>query len=193
MKLERLIGTWSNTMQIGNRTYVCSYCDDKVGPNMGYFNNVPAPNMATILICSSCNRPTLFEGNKQSPAPAFGAKVDHLPSDVESLYEEARQCMQVKAYTCAVLGLRTLLSHIAVERGAEKGLSFQAYVTYLVEKGLAPAGSIDWVDSIRERGNEAAHDLEIMDRKQTEQVISFAEMILKFLYEFPARVKPGGS
>jgi hypothetical protein len=96
--------------------------------------------------------------------------------------------MKVGAFTCAVLGLRTLLSHIAVEKGADPGKSFQYYVKHLTENGYAPAGSTGWVDSIRGRGNEAAHDLEVMDRDRAEQVISFAEMILKFLFEFPARV-----
>jgi len=185
MPRTRLNGMWNNPTVIGPRTYVCSFCDDKVGPNAGYHMNVPNQ---IILICSGCNRPTFFEGDEQSPAPAFGAEVSSVPPDISTLYNEARQCMQVKAYTCSVLGLRTLLSHIAVERGAAQGLSFQAYVKYLTEKGYAPAGSETWVDSIRERGNEAAHDLEIMDRARAEQVISFAEMILLFIYEFPARV-----
>jgi hypothetical protein len=77
----------------------------------------------------------------QSPSPAFGEPVQHVPTEISKLYDEARNCMKVAAYSCAVLGLRTLLAHIAVERGAPSGKPFAAYVKFLTEKGFAPAGS----------------------------------------------------
>jgi hypothetical protein len=184
-KVDRLQATWNGPGVLTSVSFVCGYCGDKVGASQGYASNV---SNYKIAICPTCNKPTFLEGSKATPARAFGSPVAHVPEKVSQIYEEARRCMTVNSPTCAVLALRTLLAHIAVERGAKAGLSFQAYVKYLTENGFAPAGSGGWVDSIRERGNEAAHDLEIMNHEQAEQVISFAEMILKFLYEFPARV-----
>jgi hypothetical protein len=46
------------------------------------------------------------------------------------------------------------------------------------------------VDHIRKKGNEANHEIAIMSRTDAEELISFIEMLLKFMYEFPARIPP---
>lgn len=187
MKTPPMQGQWTQPQVVGPISYVCGYCGDRVASNQGY---QVSGSGARLHICGGCARPSFFEGSNQTPAPSFGAKVEHVPSDANALYDEARRCMQVEAYTCAVLALRTLISHIAVERGAPKNQSFLAYVKYLVDQGFVPPGSDQWIDTIRTSGNDAAHDLEIMDRARAEQLISFAELILKFIYEFPGRVAP---
>jgi hypothetical protein len=113
-----------------------------------------------------------------------------LPSDVEALYQEARSCMKVNSYTSAVITCRKLLMHIAVEKGADKGKSFLEYVDYLSQKGYVPPDGKGWVDHIRTKGNEANHEIKIMSPPDAGDLISFAEMLLKFVYEFPAKMKP---
>ncbi len=91
------------------------------------------------------------------------------------------------SYTAAVLCCRKLLMHIAVANGAEDSLTFAQYVAHLSAKGFVPPGAKEWVDHIRDKGNEANHEIVIMTKEEAERLISFCEMLLKIIYEFPAR------
>jgi hypothetical protein len=44
------------------------------------------------------------------------------------------------------------------------------------------------VDYIRTKGNEANHEITIMSDEDAKDLITFSEMLLKFVYEFPAKV-----
>jgi hypothetical protein len=63
------------------------------------------------MICPVCGGPTYFnEHGVQFPGIAFGNPVEHLPVGVRELYEEARNCCSVAAYTSTVLAARKLLT-----------------------------------------------------------------------------------
>ncbi len=78
--------------------------------------------------------------------------------------------------------------NIAVTQGAEAGKSFISYVEYLANHGYVPPNGKGWVDHIRKKGNEATHEIALMQQSDAEELISFAEMLLKFIYEFPAKI-----
>jgi hypothetical protein len=107
---------------------------------------------------------------------------------LEALYEEARRSCSINAYTGSVLCCRKLLMNIAVSNGAQEGLKFIEYVEYLADKGFVPPNGKTWVDHIRKKGNEATHEIALMDKGAAEDLIAFSEMLLKFIYEFPSRV-----
>lgn len=79
--------------------------------------------------------------------------------------------------------------HIAVSKGAKGGLKFVEYVDYLVDNNLAPSGAKEWVTHIKNKGNEANHEIVLMSRPDAEELITFLEMLMKFIYEFPERMK----
>ena len=130
---------------------------------------------------------------KQYPGAPFGNEVASVPEDVAKLYAEARACMTVNSFTSAVLTCRKLLMHIAVEKGAPTGKSFLEYVDYLAQKNYVPPDGKGWVDYIRTKGNEANHEIKIMSKDDASDLIMFLEMLLKFIYEFPSKVKPSVS
>jgi len=78
--------------------------------------------------------------------------------------------------------------NLAVSKGAGAGESFLRYVEFLAASGFVPPDGKGWVDHIRDKGNEANHEVKIMSREEAEQLISFSEMLLKFVFEFPARI-----
>jgi hypothetical protein len=80
--------------------------------------------------------------------------------------------------------------HLAVEKGAAVGQSFLDYVEYVAQKGFIPPDGKGWVDHIRTKGNEANHEIKIMAPADAADLIAFSEMLLKFVYEFPAKIKP---
>ncbi|HWR59399.1 MAG TPA: DUF4145 domain-containing protein [Thermodesulfovibrionales bacterium] len=144
-----------------------------------------------IHLCHFCESPTYFDENgKQFPGSPYGDAVKGIPvKEVEAIYNEARNCISVNAYTGAVLCCRKLLMNISVSKGAKQGLSFIEYVEFLAANSYIPPDAKDWVDHIRKKGNEANHEITIMNREDAEELVSFAEMLLKVIYEFPAAIK----
>jgi hypothetical protein len=144
-------------------------------------------------VCPLCNRPTFIDSRRagdvvQVPGSRPGSDVEHLPPEVDKLYNEARAAMAANASTVAVLGFRKLLMNVAVEKGAPEGESFQSYVGYLEENHHVPAGAKAWVDHIRQRGNEANHEIKMMSADDANELLVFAEMLLRLVYEFPSRL-----
>jgi polyhydroxyalkanoate synthesis regulator phasin len=125
----------------------------------------------------------------QIPGQAQGDEVKHLPVDLGKLYDEARYCVSVNSFTASVLVCRKILLHLAVNKGAPTGQKFEEAVDYLVSKGYVPPDGKEWVDTIRKKGNEANHEIKLMNKTDAVELISFIEMLLKFMYEFPAKVK----
>ena len=186
--------TWYNIAGVQPRSYVCGYCNDRVRPEKGWYtnqghaiNNVMKYD-GYIYVCP-CGKPTFFDVNgAQFPGAAFGNPVDSLPSGVKELYNDARNAVAVNAFTSAVLTCRKILMHVAVEKGAPAGQSFLEYVEYLASKGYVPPDGKVWVDHIRNKGNEANHQIVIMSPQDARDLVIFLEMLLKFVYEFPAKV-----
>jgi hypothetical protein len=142
-----------------------------------------------VYLCSHCRQPTYFDATGgQVPGVPHGNAVDSVPDDIATLYDEARNAFSVGAYTAAVLTCRKILMNIAVAQGAKEGESFLSYVEHLADAGYVPPHGKGWVDHIRRKGNEANHEIRVMSREDAEELISFLEMLLKFIYEFPARV-----
>lgn len=182
-------GEWVNRVNLGPRNYRCGWCDRDVGSRDGYYPQA-VPGAASIVICPSCNRPSYFEGQLQTPGPLPGRAVAKLPNGVGSLYTEARRAIATGAFTAAVLAFRKLLMHLAVAEGAAEGLSFMQYVEYLDAKGFVPPKGKGWVDHIRTKGNEANHEIVLMTKEDAERLCTFTEMLLRFMYEFPNLVPP---
>lgn len=179
---------WQSLQKIAPKKFQCGFCGVAVGSDKGYFLQ---QSTARIYICPHCNRPSYFQDDTQYPSITFGNQVEGLPSkEIESLYNEARRCTSVQAYTSAVLACRKLLMNIAVQKGANGGKRFIEYVEYLADKGYVPPNGKQWVDHIRKKGNEATHEIALMTEEDAKDLITFIEMLLKFIYEFPSKITP---
>lgn len=87
---------------------------------------------ASVAICPRCDVPSLVGRDGTTvPAALFAEAVDHLPDDVETLYEEARRAVAQGAPNAAALACRKILMHVGVQKGAPEGKSFLSYVNYL--------------------------------------------------------------
>ncbi|MFH1010766.1 MAG: DUF4145 domain-containing protein [bacterium] len=187
---------WQDAKAIPCRRFKCGFCGMIVASEKGFVRaeQLPTNEITTdeIYICSNCDRPTFFDQRRnQYPGYPFGNYVQHISSkEVKALYQEARYCTSVYAYTCAVLACRKLLMNIAVDKGAPAGKKFVEYVEYLSDQNYVPPDGKGWVDRIRTTGNEATHEIALMKKEDAEDLITFVEMLLKFVYEFPAKVKP---
>jgi hypothetical protein len=143
-----------------------------------------------MYICPTCSRPTFFDvSDNQFPAVRPGNDIHGITDKaVETLYNQARDCMATRAYTAAAMLCRKLLMHIAVDQGANKGETFVAYVDFLEKAGNVPPKGKAWVDEIRTKGNDANHEIQLIDRGEAERLLGFIEMLLRFNYELPGMV-----
>lgn len=177
---------WENLVEMPSLSFVCGYCGNMIASNRGYKGGGVAYR---IHICPHCCNPTYFRSeNQRWPGISPGKEVPHLPEKVCALYREARNCVSVGAHTSSVLTCRKLLMNIAVEQGASTGKKFIEYVEYLALQGYIPPNGRRWVDHIRKKGNEATHEINLMNQNDAEELIIFAEMLLRFIYEFPNRI-----
>lgn len=179
--------------------YRCGFCSHEVSSERGWSNLLRDDEdpeeeeliqlEAYIRICPNCKRPTFFETpNGQYPMAPAGYDVKDLPKDIEGLYNEARVSASSGAPTASVLSLRKLLMNIAVNKGAPVNGTFQNYVDYLASKGYVPPDGKGWVDHIRNKGNDANHEIALMSPSDAHELIDFAGMLLRFIYEYPSRV-----
>lgn len=178
---------WYSVSEMESKSYKCGYCGNEIASDVGYC----AKNKAEkIYICHKCNKPTFFDckGN-QTPGILIGKDFElEIPSDIKELYNEARKCYSVGAYSAVSMCCRKLLMHIAVECGAEENLSFVKYVNYLDEENYIPRNSKRWVDVIRNKGNETTHEIKISDEKEAMQLIKFIEIIITLIYEIELEI-----
>lgn len=185
---------YGNSHMTSTRSYTCGYCGNHVSSEKGLrisqyqdgSGDIPGKG---IYLCPNCKGPTFFDlYDIQHPGYLIGQKIKHIPENVDSLYEEARNSFSVNAFTGVVLLCRKLLMNIAVSFGAEEGKSFASYVQFLFDEGYVSKSSKQWVDHIRKEGNSATHEIEIKTKDEAKLILLFAEMILRSNFEYPASI-----
>ena len=183
---------WAGKQKLAATAYRCAYCGNNVSSDSGFkigaYNDGSGEQFGGIFICPHCKCPTFVVNGHQMPESAFGSAVSNVPEQLNDLYDEARQCTSASCYTASVLVSRKILMHIAVQQGAKEGQTFLAYVNHLADAGYVPPNGKLWVDHIRKKGNEATHEIQLMDREHAAELIIFIEMLLKFIYEFPSMI-----
>lgn len=180
---------WVDLTKISSKKYVCGHCNSLIASELGYYDKT-SPIIRKIYICPHCEKPTFFEHDSPIPGVAYGNEIESIDDeDTQRLYNEARNCCSTASYTASVLCCRKLLMNIAVSKGADENLPFIRYVEFLAEKNYIPPGSKEWVDHIRKKGNEATHEIAIMKKEDAEELITFIEMLLRIIYEFPNKIK----
>lgn len=186
---------WINVESVQSRAYICGFCGRSLASDKAYSARKPGfTNVLNLIyICHFCKRPTFIdiEDGRQWPGATYGNDVNEITDElVEKLYLEARSCTSTASYTASVMCSRKLLMHIAVAKGAQENKSFAYYVDYLADNNFVPPTAKEWVSHIKDKGNEANHEIKLMNKEDAEELISFSEMLLKLIFEFPARIKP---
>jgi hypothetical protein len=184
---------WNHQQDLASYGYTCGYCNKPLASEKGWQGYLASNShyKAQVYICHHCSGPTFIdhEGH-QWPGVIFGNLVNDIPEKtVSDLYEEARRATGAGAYTAAVLCCRKLLMHIAVAKGAPAGKSFAEYVDYLSANHHISSDAKEWVDHIRNKGNEANHEIVIVGSDDAQELLSFCGMLLKTIFEFPAAIR----
>lgn len=188
-------GGWRNGSSVPSKVFECAFCSNRVSSSLGFYKGTQRDGsggmIAFAYICPECETLTTFDRNAiQFPQSVFANHISHLPEDIAALYSEACTSASINANTASVMVCRKILMNIAVSKGAKAGESFLFYVNFLNDKGYIPPDGKEWVDYIRQVGNEANHEIQLMVLDDSRALITFIEMLLKFIYEFPKKVPP---
>jgi hypothetical protein len=141
------------------------------------------------LRCSHCHSGSVMNGTEISPAVLRGESLESLPSDVESAYMEARRALSAGAPTGSELMCRKILMHVAVDKGANPGESFAAYLDYLSAQGYVTPPMKQWVDLIRQQANIATHEIPASDATRAMGTLAFTAQLLRLIYEMDYKVR----
>jgi hypothetical protein len=183
---------WKGLLPMPARKILCGHCNHKVSSVLGiYKTDLKSGKMSRdkIYFCPECKGPTYFDWEeKQFPMSIGSEQIKHIPEKLEALLNEARVSASLGAYTASVLCCRKMLMNISVQEGAKEGKSFVSYVEYLSEKGFIPPNGSGWVDYVRTKGNEANHEIAVMEEDDAKKLLTFVEMLMKFIYEFPSMI-----
>ena len=172
--------------------YTCGHCNHKVSGAVvafyGWISKSPSimPDVKHTVFwlqCTCCGHGSVRDDGNCYPGLHYGPIIDGLPSEIENAYSEVRRCMSVNSYTASELLCRKILMHVAVEKGAKEGESFDSYLTYLEKTGYITPPIKNWVDSIRKHGNESTHKIDSPDKERAECTVMFTAELLKLIYE----------
>lgn len=182
--------SWYNTSKISSKKYICGHCGNNIASDRGYYNNSTGDYIkGYIYICHHCNKPTLFDSDGQVPGAlhgkAFDEKIFNGDIEIFDLYNEARKNMMVNSYTSVGMCCRKLLMNIAVNCGADEDKTFKYYVEYLDDENYIPVNSKVWVDIIRDKGNEANHEIKSLTFNEAMTLLKFIETLINIIYEMP--------
>lgn len=189
---------WIGSVEVLPMDFHCGFCGNKVsssrgmaGVNSGLRSTTPVPAehvKAGAYICPHCSRVSYWEESEgMSPKPLYGYEVGNLPEPIATVYNEARRTLQAGAFT-GVMGLcRSLLAHISKEQGSPKS-TFNEAIGYLETEGHITKQMKPTLDWIRQKGNEAAHDLVVFCEADALLVMDFTANLLRNVYDYPRRI-----
>lgn len=174
--------SWIETKRLNSRSFSCWNCGENIASEKGY----PSKDIdQSIYICHKCNAPNIFDSRKKNSFKSVpGKNIKKLPLAINTIYNEARSCLSVEAYTGAIMLFRKILMNIAVEEGADEDKNFKYYVKYLCDNGFVHKRQIIQADKIRNLSNDANHQIESRTEEEANEMLKFIEFLLLNNYEF---------
>jgi hypothetical protein len=180
-------GNWRNVSNLSASPFICWNCGRGVASEKAFYSSFEydTKKSSFIFICPNCNAPTIVDdGNKNVLLPLPGIEINKLPENIKILYSEIRKCIQSGCFNGAIILMRKLIMHIAVEEGDKVGKTFEQYIDFLCNNGIVPKKSKNKADSVRRLGNSANHEIENRTPGEAQACFEFIELLLKVNYEF---------
>jgi len=171
-------------------TLYCPYCATRVRAQSDtrIFDVDSGSIKYHIHKCPECFMPIIIglDGKviPQSQVLPF-EDVRYLPVRIEKLYAECRKSFGNQCYHSVIMVARSLLMHVAADKGDTAGKSFVQYVTFFEREGYIGSQNKDWVDKIRVIGNKYVHQLDEATEDDAKKVMIFIKQLLGNVYEMP--------
>lgn len=176
-------------------SYTCWNCHERVSSvpiarDSGMVRVLHGQRNYPPIALLRCPNPDCEEGSVVTkngvvmPRPPAGGLVRNLPPDVEQAWREARLAFGAGAFTAAEMMCRKILMHIAVDRAdAKPGLRWIEYVDLLRDGGYFSPGVRHRITEIKDRGNDANHQLPASTETDAEVTMALTRHLLASEYE----------
>ena len=178
-------------------SFTCPYCNFKVKSfaDVQLYDDELGMIKYHIFKCNECYMPVIIDKDKKILPPSQllpFEKVRYLPDSIEKLYDECRKSFANYCYCSVIMVARTLLMHIAVDKGDKAGRKFVEYLDFFANHGFIGTENRGWVDRIRTIGNKYTHELDEATAEDAEKVIIFIKQLLGNIYEMPVLARQEG-
>ena len=141
-----------------------------------------------IGVCNYCQEPMLVLGNGETiwPTPIPEPTDQRVPEAIRNDLDEAKTCLQVRAYRAASVMARRVIQHVAIDKGCT-GPNLVSQIEQLSKKGTITADVKEWADVVRWVGNDAAHpNANAVEEEEARDIIDLAQQFLQIVYVAPA-------
>ena len=122
---------------------------------------------------------------------------EHLPSQIQELFEEASKCLSIGCYNAAGAMFRLCLDittkdiinkNLDKSPTAENKKTIHKRLEWIFDQGILPRSLEELSRCIKDDGNDAAHDGNI-GQDEAEDLLDFTEILLERIYTEPENIR----
>ncbi len=114
---------------------------------------------------------------------------EFLPDNIHNFYSQALSSLRAENFDSASMMSRKVLEVSVKNIHPESKGSLYKRIEALENEGIITSDLKTWAHIIREDGNESAHEEEPVTREFAEELISFTELFLLYVFTMPGMVK----
>jgi hypothetical protein len=132
-----------------------------------------------------------FTQRKMYPQPVPMKLPAHTPTPLDRYYQQASDSLRRGDFDASGAMSRKVVdvsTKLLLGDEAKKHGNIQSRINAVAEKGLIIPDLRDWAHQIRLGGNEAAHDEEPYAQEEAEDLLSFTELYLTYVYTLPGQL-----
>ncbi len=172
------------------REFICGECGSPVQGRVVADLLRKDGDMTLWCLCPCEGASVILERNgnviRQSPVALQFTAAPDWPTTLKQLYEEAAKSHAANAHTAAAMVCRKVLMVCACEKGAKDGLTFTQYVDHITKNVLTFPAAQNAIDAIRGIGNDANHQVAMVNQADAERAMRIVTYMLNTIYSFPA-------
>lgn len=175
---------WEGASVLGAVDLECGYCGKSVSSNTGYTHKLDKDK--AIVLCPGCGGPTFYMSlhtGRRMPEAMPGRSIAGAPKDVTAEYNEARRAVAGTCYTAATLLCRSILMHVASDKGLAGTPTLKKCVQHLIKEGHVAKKDQDRLDGLRTFASANIGEVRTVSRTEALKVLGFTEHLLLEVYE----------
>jgi hypothetical protein len=126
------------------------------------------------------------------PQPQPSQAPDHLPKAIADYFLEAADNFKRAAYTSSGFMSRKVIEVSTKRQLGEEAKNYRdnrQRIDALAASGAITGDLQDWAHHVRLGGNEAVHEDVPFDKDQAQDLLSFTELYLTYVYSLPGRLR----
>lgn len=122
------------------------------------------------------------------PLPQAKQSPD-VPAEIASAFSEAATALSARCPRASAVMARRTLEAVTADQGQASG-SLHERLKALASSGVLLPTLSDWASEVRLIGNAGAHydPIETVSQEDAQQLLSFVQELLRYLYELPAEL-----